>query len=365
MVKLKEISDYLESLAPLSSQEEYDNSGLIVGNRNQDVTNVLISLDCMEATVDEAIEKGCELIIAHHPIVFKGLKSLTGRNYVERTVLKAIKNDIAIYAIHTNFDNYRFGVNDEIAERLNLVNRRVLSPKYGRLTKLTCFVPVEYTETVRNALFAAGAGEIGNYSNCSFSLEGEGTFLPNSSAQPFTGVANELSRERESRLEVLCSNHNLGAIVSAMKNAHPYEEVAYELYPIKNENSYEGSGLIGQLENELDETAFLDVIKKTFKCGVIRHTELKGKPIKNVAVCGGSGSFLIESAKRSGADIFITSDVKYHEFFDADNELIIADIGHFESEQYTSNRLERILIKKFTKFAVHLTKVNTNPIKYF
>lgn len=365
MVKLKEITQYLESLAPLSSQEVYDNSGLIVGDRNQDVTNVLISLDCIEATVDEAIENGCELIIAHHPIVFKGLKSLTGRDYVERTVLKAIKNNVAIYAIHTNFDNYRFGVNDEIAERLNLKNRQVLAPKSGVLNKLTCFVPVDHAESVRSALFSAGAGEIGNYSNCSFSLEGEGTFLPNSLAKPFIGVSNELSKEREVRVEVLCSNHIISAVVNAMKNAHPYEEVAYELYPIKNENNYEGSGLIGQLENEMEEATFLEFIKETFKCGVIRHTELKGKPVKNVAVCGGSGSFLIETAKRRGADVFITSDVKYHEFFDADKELVIADIGHFESEQYTSNRLERILIKKFTKFAVHLTKVNTNPIKYF
>ncbi len=365
MVRIKEITTYLENLAPLSSQEVYDNAGLIVGNPDQEVTNVLISLDCIESTVDEAIALGCELIIAHHPIVFKGLKSLTGKNYVERTVLKAIKNDVAIYAIHTNFDNYRFGVNDEIAERLNLVNLRVLSPKEDVLTKLVCFVPFDHTETVRNALFQAGAGEIGNYSQCSFALEGEGTFLPNSSANPHTGVANELSREQEHRLEVLCSNHALNAVVSAMKTAHPYEEVAYELYPIKNKNQYEGAGMIGELENEMDEGRFLEVIKKTFNCGVIRYTALRGSSIKSVAVCGGSGSFLLQNAKRSGADIFITSDVKYHEFFDADGEIVIADIGHFESEQYTSNRLERILTKKFTKFAVHLTKVNTNPIKYF
>lgn len=364
-MKIKEITEYLESLAPISSQESYDNSGLIVGDSLTEVTNVIISLDCIESTVDEAIRLGCELIIAHHPIIFSVLKKLNNKNYIERTVIKAIKNDIAIYAIHTNFDNYRFGVNDEIADRLNLKNRKILSPKSNVLSKIVFFVPHAHKAEVLNAMFAAGAGEIGEYTECSFQSEGIGTFMPSENATPYEGEAGELSIVNEVRVELLCSQYSLGAVISAMIQTHPYEEVAHDIYPIQNKNQFEGSGMIGELENEMDTLSFLKELKSTFKCGVIRHTEILDKKLKRVALCGGSGSFLLEKAKSQNADIFITSDFKYHEFFDADKQLVIADIGHFESEQYTSHRLERILTKKFTKFAVHLTKENTNPIKYF
>ncbi len=362
---IKEITDYLESLAPISSQESYDNSGLIVGDSATEVTNVLISLDCIESTVDEAIELGCELIIAHHPIVFSGLKKLNGKNYIERTVIKAIKNDIAIYAIHTNFDNYRFGVNDEIADRLKLMNRKLLAPKSNVLSKVSFFVPAENKDEVVSAMFSAGAGDVGEYSECSFQTEGIGTFKPSENANPVEGKRGELSTVNELKVEVLCSQHSLGRVLNAMYQTHPYEEVAHDIYAIQNKNQFEGSGMIGDLEVEMDAISFLTELKKTFNCGVIRHTEILDKKIKRVALCGGSGSFLLEKAKSQNADIFITGDFKYHEFFDADKQLVIADIGHFESEQYTSNRLERILTKKFTKFAVHLTKENTNPIKYF
>lgn len=364
-MKIREITDYLESLAPISSQESYDNSGLIVGDSSTEVTNILISLDCIESTVEEAIRLGCELIIAHHPIIFSGLKKLNNKNYIERTVVKAIKNDIAIYAIHTNFDNYRFGVNDEIADRLNLKNRKILAPKSNVLSKIVFFVPHANKAEVLNAMFSAGAGEIGEYAECSFQSEGIGTFMPGKNAKPFEGEIGELSIVNEVRVELLCSQHSLGAVLSALYQTHPYEEVAHDIYPIQNKNQFEGSGMIGELETEMDTLSFLKELKSTFDCGVIRHTEILDNKIKRVALCGGSGSFLLEKAKSQNADIFITGDFKYHEFFDADKQLVIADIGHFESEQYTSNRLERILTKKFTKFAVHLTKENTNPIKYF
>ena len=364
-MKIKEITDFLESLAPLSSQESYDNSGLIIGDPNTEIDKVLVSLDCIEATVDEAIESRCKLIIAHHPIVFKGLKKLNGSNYIERTVIKAIQNNIAIYAIHTNFDHYKFGVNYEIAERLGLKNIQILSPKKDALNKLVCYVPMDHVESVANSMFDAGAGSIGDYTECSFQSMGKGTFKPGERADPFEGKSGELSEVEECKLEVLVSNHLIGNVLKAMNLSHPYEEVAYEVYPILNQNQFEGAGMVGELEMEMESVAFLTHLKKVFNCGVIRHTSLGAAKISKIAFCGGSGSFLLTEAKKSGANIFITADFKYHEFFDAENEIIIADIGHFESEQFTSNRIARILTKKFPKFAVRLTEVNTNPINYF
>ena len=364
-MKIKEISHFLEEIAPISSQESYDNSGLIIGDGDMEVSGVLISLDCIEKVVDEAIDKGCNLIISHHPIVFSGLKKLNGKNYIERTVLKAIKNDIAIYAMHTNLDNYRFGVNFEIGSRLGLKNMQILAPKKNVLSKLVVFVPKEYSEKVSKTIFEAGAGVIGNYSNCSFSSNGIGTFLPENGAIPFEGEVGKTSVVNEVRLEVLVSNHKISKVLEAMIEAHPYEEVAHEVYPVSNMNQDEGAGMIGELEEAIETSMFFRSLKEKFNCGVIRHTDFVRSKVKKIAFCGGAGSFLLESAKRKGADVFITGDFKYHEFFDAENQLVIADIGHFESEQFTSFQLATILTKKFPKFAVHLTEVNTNPINYF
>jgi dinuclear metal center YbgI/SA1388 family protein len=364
-MKIQEVISFLEDLVPLSSQESYDNCGLLVGNRNDEVKSVLLCLDCTEEVVEEAVRVGANLIIAHHPIIFKGLKSLTGKNYVERTVLACIKNDISLYAIHTNLDNYRFGVNKEICDRLGLVNTSILAPKNETLYKLVVFIPKEHHASVSQAMFAAGAGEIGNYDNCQFYQEGTGTFRPVGEAQPFSGNLNELSSDQEVRAEFLVSAHKLGEVIAAMKNVHPYEEVAHDIYVLKNSNQSEGSGMVGFLEKPIDEAGFLQLVKETFHCGCIRHTSLRNKSISKVAVCGGSGSFLLRNAISSGADIFITSDFKYHEFFDAEGRIVIADIGHYESEQFTPNLLEALLKKKFTTFAVRLTEINTNPINYF
>ncbi len=364
MLTVGEITDYLESLAPLSSQEDYDNSGLIVGSKNTPVTQALICLDSTEEVIDEAIANGCNLVIAHHPIVFKGLKSLTGKNYVERVVIKCIQHKIALYAIHTNLDNYRFGVNAEIGKRLNLINLQVLAPKTNVLNKLVVFVPVEHHQTVANALFEAGAGEIGNYSECSFYSQGTGTFTPSDAANPFIGTAKEATLVNEQKLEVLVSTHQLGQVVQALKKAHPYEEVAYDVFPLINVNAYEGGGMIGELETPMESVDFLKMVKSTFNCGVVRHTKLVQPTIQKVAFCGGSGAFLLKNALAAKADVYITGDFKYHEFFDAEDRIIIADIGHFESEQFTINLLSDIIIKKFPNFALRLTRINTNPIKY-
>jgi len=364
-MQIKDITNYLESLAPLSSQESYDNSGYITGDKNATLTNALITLDCLENTVDEAIEKGCNLIIAHHPIIFNGLKQITGKTYIERTVIKAIKNDIAIYACHTNLDNYKGGVNKKIGELLGIENPTILSASTSSLEKLVVFVPQTHEKIVKDSLFDAGAGSIGNYANCHFFSEGTGSFKANSEANPFAGKANEQHFEKEVRIEMILSAHKRSSVLSALLHIHPYETPAYDILPLLNKNEDEGAGMFGELKNERDTKDFLKLLKKQFNCSVVRHTKIHKNTIKTVAWCGGSGSFLLKTAKAVKADIFITGDFKYHEFFDAENEIIIADIGHYESEQFTIDLIGDLISKKFIKFAPYLTDRNTNPVNYF
>lgn len=362
-MKLKEITAHLESIAPLAYQESYDNAGLICGNGDMEITAALICLDSTEAVLDEAIANGCNLVIAHHPIVFSGLKKFNGNNYVERVIMKAIKNDIAIYAAHTNLDNVHNGVNAKIAEKLGLKNCRVLSPLKGKLLRLITFCPEEKADEVRKAIFSAGAGTIGNYDECSFNSIGTGTFRAGENTDPYVGKPGEQHHEKEVKIETVLPSHLESRVLSAMIKAHPYEEVAYDLIPLQNKHTQVGSGLIGELE-EIEEMAFLKHLKSAMKANGIRYTALKGKKVKKVAVCGGSGSFLLQDAIRAGADVFVTADFKYHQFFDAENQIVIADVGHYESEQYTSELFYEILQKKFSTFALHLSKINTNPINY-
>lgn len=363
-MKLSELTNYLEGFAPLTYQEDYDNSGLIVGSPDQEINQALISLDCTEAVVDEAIANNYQLIISHHPIVFKGLKKFNGKTYVERVVEKAIKNSIALYAIHTNLDHVSAGVNQRIADHLGLKNCRVLSPQKNLLKKLVTFVPVAQSEAVREALFAAGAGNMGNYSEVSFNGNGNGTYKANEKANPFLGEIGSRHVENEIKIEVIYPQNLENKIITALILAHPYEEVAYDLYPITNSYAEVGAGLIGELEFPQDEPNFLQFVKKQMKAEVIRHTVFTGKKVRKVAVCGGSGSFLLKQAIAANADVFVTADFKYHEFFDAEGKLVIADIGHFESEQFTQDLLAEIIQKKFPNFAIRLTKINTNPVKY-
>jgi len=364
-MKLKEITNYLESIAPLSFQESYDNSGLIIGDASAEVNAALITLDCTEEVVEEAIENNCNLIIAHHPIIFSGLKKITGQNYVERTIIKAIKNDISIYAIHTNLDNAKTGVSAKIADILGVENCKVLSPKKDLLRQLAVYCPTSDAQKVREALFTAGAGSIGNYDECSFSVKGEGTFRANKGSDPHIGNIGERHREKEEKVEVIFPKYLENSIILALKNAHPYEEVAYQIYILDNIYENVGSGIVGELPHEMDTKKFLEILKSNMKTSCIRHSKLVKNQIKRVAICGGSGSFLLSNAICAKADIFITADFKYHEFFDAENDIIIADIGHFESEQFTKDIIYDLLSKKFSKFAVRLSKVNTNPINYF
>lgn len=364
-MKIKEIIQTLEAIAPLSYQESYDNSGLIVGDANEECTGVLCTLDTLERTVEEAVAKNCNLIVAHHPIIFSGIKKLNGKNYVERTVITAIKNNIAIYAIHTNLDNVHNGVNKKIADLLGLTNQKILAPKSNLLSKLITFVPPAGLDKVRNALFAAGAGNIGNYTECSFSHPGVGTFKAKESAHPVVGEVGEKVSTEELRVEFIFPNELQSSLVSALQQAHPYEEVAYDIIPLNNIYQNIGSGIIGDLAVETDELSFLATLKRIFKSPCIKHTPLLSQKIQKIAVCGGAGSFLIKPASAAKAQFFVTSDIKYHEFFDADNQLVIADIGHWESEQYTIDLIFDILVTKFTTFAILKSALNTNPVQYY
>ncbi|MFZ4057161.1 MAG: Nif3-like dinuclear metal center hexameric protein [Ferruginibacter sp.] len=364
-MKIQDITHFLETIAPLSLQESYDNAGLITGNGLWECSGVLTTLDATEAIVEEAKANQCNLIVAHHPIVFGGLKKINGKNYVERAVIAAIKADIAIYAIHTNLDNVFDGVSGKMATLLGLNDCRILEPKNNILKKLITFVPKEQAEIVRTALFAAGAGHIGNYSECSFNVLGEGTFNGNASTQPFVGTPGVIHTEAEIKIETLYPIWLETKIVQALKAVHPYEEVAYDLVALTNQHQAIGSGIIGKLENPISEAETLALISEKFNQKHIRHTPLTGKKVQQIAVCGGAGSFLIKKALSAGADFYVTADVKYHEFFDAENQMVVADIGHYESEQFTIELIFDVLREKFPNFAVLKTRLNTNPVQYF
>jgi dinuclear metal center YbgI/SA1388 family protein len=361
-MKIQSLIGCLEKFAPLSLQEEYDNSGLLIGDKNKDIDKALIAFDITEEILNEAIENKCGLIISHHPLIFKGIKKLTGKNTVERLVIRAIQNDIAIYAIHTNLDNVHQGVNAILGEKLGLTNLKILSAKTSGLKKLVTFCPTEQVEKVRNAIFEAGAGHIGKYDCCSYNVSGEGSFRALEGANPFVGEHGEIHFEKEIRIETIVPSHILNQVVSAMVKAHPYEEVAYDIYPLENQNSNTGAGMIGVLQHEMPAKEFLLQVKKALGAPAIRHNYLVGHPVKKIAICGGSGGFLIHEAYIAGADIYVTGDLKYHDFFEYKNEMTVVDAGHFETEQFTKELLYSILNKNFPTFALQISKINSNPI---
>ena len=363
-MKIKDITDFLETIAPLEYQESYDNCGLIVGDKNSTVKKALITLDCTEEVIDEAIAEKCQLVIAHHPIVFGGLKKLNGKNYVERTVIKAIKNNIAIYAIHTNFDNVLDGVNAKICERLGLLDCQILSPKKQLLKKLYTFIPLDSYASVAQAVFEAGAGHIGNYSETSYSAPGMGTFKGNQYSNPTIGKKGILEQVEEVKFETIFPAIIERKVIEALLEAHPYEEVAYDIVLLDNYYQKVGSGMVGNLKKPLNELAFLKSAKKQLKTDCIRYTNLRQKEVKRVAVCGGAGRFLLNNAIAANADVFVTADFKYHDFFDAEGKIVVADVGHFESEQFTKDLLIERISEKFPTFAALTSKINTNPIKY-
>ncbi|WP_430613576.1 Nif3-like dinuclear metal center hexameric protein [Flavobacterium sp. JP2137] len=363
-MKIKQIIDILEEMAPLSYAEDFDNVGLLVGNPQQDISGILVCHDALEAVIEEAVEQKCNLIVCFHPILFSGLKKITGKNYVERAVIKAIRHDIAIYAVHTALDNHKEGVNKIFCEALQLTQTQILLPKTGHLKKLVTYAAVADAAALKEALFGAGAGRIGNYDHCSFTSEGTGSFRGNEASTPQLGTPGHLEMVAETKIEVTFEKHLESSILRALFAQHPYEEVAYEIYTLENSYQHIGMGMIGELETAMSEKDFLEHVKIRTQTGGIRHSALLDKPIKRVAVLGGSGSFAIKAAIQQGADAFITADLKYHQFYEAENQILLADIGHFESERYTKNYIVDYLTKKMPNFAIILSSINTNPVNY-
>ena len=364
-MKIKDIIAAVEAFAAPELQEEWDNAGLIVGEGSWDCKGVLCTLDVTPETVSEALAKGCNLIVAHHPIVFKGVKKITEKNYVGEVLIKAIKGDVAIYAAHTNLDNVLLGVSGKMGQKLGLVNLEVLIPKQKVLRRLITFAPNEKAEEVRQAVFAGGAGHIGKYSECSFNTVGTGTFKAGEGADPYVGEVGKQHKEEETKIEIVFPAYLEKQVVAALVKAHPYEEVAYDIFTMENIHLGIGAGVIGELETPMDAGDFLQMLKDSFNLQVIRHTSLRDQAVKKVALCGGAGASFIGAAVAAGADFYITGDVKYHEFFDAANKMVIADIGHYESEQFVPDLLHDLIVEKFPTFAVLKTSVDTNPVHYF
>lgn len=362
---IREIIQCIEDLAPPVLQEAYDNVGLLIGNEQKKATAAIVCLDVTEKVIDEALEKKANLIISHHPLIFSGLKKITGTGMVDRCVAKAIKHDIVIYAAHTNIDNVQEGVNGMIAKKLGLQNTQILVPAENHLIKLVTFAPLNNASKIRQALFEAGAGNIGNYDSCSFSTSGKGTFRGNDLSNPYVGKKGEMHTEEEERIEVIAPRYNKSRIIKALLSAHPYEEPAFDIFPLENAFASVGAGIIGWTNEKLSEEQWLKKIKDTFSLKILRHSELTGNTVSKIAVCGGAGSKFLKNTIAQGAQLFISSEFSYHSFFDADNKIVIVDIGHFESEQFTIELFYELILKKIPNFAVHLTKVNTNPVNYF
>lgn len=364
-MKIQEIVYELESMAPPALQEAYDNSGLMVGEPATECTGALLTLDITEAVIEEAAELGANLIIAHHPIWFQARKRLNGEDLVSRCILLAIRKNIALYSIHTNLDNVISGVNGVIAQKLGLKNVKILDPKPAVLSKLIVYVPKDFSDKLLNALFQAGAGKIGAYDECAFVSEGTGSFRPLDTANPYTGTIGQREQVIENRVEVVFPSWLKNRVIAAMYQAHPYEEVAWQLFRTENTLQEYGSGMVGELEFDLPKQEFLALVKKAFKTGGIRYSDKQGDYVRKIAVGGGACSFLIPNALRANADAFVTADISYHKFFDGEDRMMILDIGHFESEQFTPSLIHEVLSKKFANFALHLSKIRTNPVQYY
>lgn len=363
-MKLSSLVNSLEEFAPNVLQESYDNAGLIYGKLTDEVSKALICIDVTPEIIEEAKQHKCDIIIAHHPLIFRPIKKLNGSNMVETVLIDCIKSNIRLYAMHTNLDNLPYGVNAKLAEVLNIINTKILSPGGSKLNKLVTFCPIDHAEKVRSAIFEAGAGHIGNYDSCSFNTDGKGSFRALENSNPFVGEKGKIHFENEIRIETIVPDFLLLKVLHSMMAAHPYEEVAYDIYPLENKSEITGAGMIGELKEEMEITQFLEFVKQKLKAKTLKHNKLISQKVKKVAICGGSGAFLINRAARAKADVFISADIKYHDYFEHLGDMTIVDAGHYETEQYTKDLIHTFLTEKFPTFAVRKSETDTNPVSY-
>lgn len=393
-MKVREITDYLNSIFLPVYQETYDNAGFLVGDPAREVSGVLATTDVTDAVIDEAIALGANLIVSHHPLIFGGLKRLTPDSATPRMVIRLIENGIGVYAAHTNLDNLQQGVNGILARKLGLEGCRILRPVEGVLRKLVTYVPTADADRVRQALFDAGAGGIGAYDCCSYNSDGFGTFRASEGCHPHCGQIGELHREAETRIEVIYEKRLERKLIRALVEAHPYEEPAYDCIPLDNALPTVGAGMVGRLREPMAAADFFAMVKERLGLPVVRISQMgfgnskfiiekqQGKnqksatensqladhqpqfTISKVALCGGSGAFLIGDAKSCGADVYLTADLKYHDFQSAEGRILLADIGHFESEQFAKEIFYDAISKKFSNFACHISQKDRGYICY-
>jgi dinuclear metal center YbgI/SA1388 family protein len=363
-MKVKDIASWLDTAVPLSFQESWDNSGLQIGNPETEISSALLTLDVTEEVVDEAISENCQMIISHHPVIFSGLKKITGSSSTDRIIIKALRDDIAIYSSHTNLDVFSNGVSRKMAEKIGLCNVTPLSPLRERLLKLVTFVPESHIDRVSEALFGAGAGHIGNYDYCGFTISGTGSFRAGPDSSPFVGEKGKIHHENEVRLETIMFSHLRESVVKALRGSHPYEEPAFDIYPLSNYTTEEGLGCKGEFSGPVEEKMLIEMVSSVFGSKSVRYSGLTGRPVIMTALCGGSGSSLLGDAISSGAGAFITGDVRYHTFIEASGRILLIDAGHFETEKFATEILYDLIIKKFPKFALRFSNKNSNPINY-
>lgn len=365
---IKEIIDAIESIAPLPLQEEWDNCGVQVGPTDNECTGVMVCVDCTPVVVEEAIAMNCNLIVSHHPLIFGGIKQLTGKTEAERCVINAVTAGLTIYSSHTALDNSPNGISHRMASLLGLEDVDVLVPREADQLKLVAYVPVSKLDDVRLALFDAGAGAIGNYDFCSFATDGRGSFRALDGANPYVGEVSQLHFEDESRLEVLLPRWKRRDVELALRQVHPYEEPAYEFSEVVAASRPAGSGCVGHLPQPMTVAQLALFAKERFGCQAVRLSCYHGDPmvhtVRRVAVCGGAGGSFIGAVKRSGADAYITADLRYHDFVDYGKRLALIDVGHFNSEQCAKEIFYQLICEKFPNFAVHTSKNEKNPIQY-
>lgn len=367
---VKELIKYLEDWAPPGAAWEKDNVGLLVGSGDEKIENIFLSLELTGEVLEQALKKNCNFIFTHHPLIFNPVKNLdVNKNPNSKLIYKLIKNDINLFSAHTNLDFTKDGVSFTLAKKLKLNKITFLKNEESNQFKVVVFLPETNLDEVASAMFNQGAGIIGEYNNCSFRTNGIGTFKGSANSNPFIGKKENFEKANEVRLEVLVDSWKLNKVINAMLKSHPYEEPAYDIYPLRNKNVNYGAGAIGELDNEMNVNEFLKHVEKSLLLSNFRFVNGNKRRIKKVAVCGGSGSELLNDAISKNADVFITADIKYHTFHDAKNKILLIDAGHYETEvvilKIVEEKIKKLIKEKKENIKVYKYSSSTNPVKFY